>query len=313
MKYKKWLIGAFLLVMLCLGGWLWWRTPSAAPARKSVVSKLMPEVKVGSMNVSDIDPNHIKMTAKVSIKNTLPFELRTHNLSYEIFIDSVKVLQDAYKKPISIRSHDSTTIELPMELLAPQMAKILRYFDQRKIDSADYTVKTHFTVEVPVTGDREFSPDFSKRMPALHLPNIRVTDVDMNVLKLKKKGVDIQVLAENPNLFPIKMKEGTFRFTVENDMELDGVLEKIIVIPAHGSQAISLHADLKKGKVLKMGWKMLTAKDDTHFTYAFQCGLLSDNGMLNNSKIAMTVNGTLNELLQSVKNMKKQESAKRDR
>ena len=304
MKGRKWLIVLAVLVGLGIAGWMGWKYFTPKETKKEVAKKLMPEISVAGLNISDIDDNRIKMTSKVMLKNPLPVDINTKQLDYEIYIDSVKVIEESYNKPISIRSSDSTVIQLPMELLAQPMARILKYFDQEKIDSADYTMKARFAVDVPIAGVRNFNLELSKRLPALRIPKATVKDVDLNLLKMKKEGVDMVVHITNPNVFPIKMKDGSFEFKIEDDLEMEGVLEKVINIPARGSQDVSMHADLKEGKVLKVGWDMLTNKNDTHFSYKFTCKLMSDNGMLDNSTIATTMKGSLNELLNAVKKLK---------
>lgn len=295
---------AVIFVVIALGGWLWWRSPAASKTKKSVANRVMPAVSMASVNITDISEDRISLTSKVKISNPLLFDLHANALNYEIYIDSVRVLQDAYKKPLRIRSKDSTVIELPLELPAKQLARVLTYFDRQHADSADYTVKTNFTVDVPVAGNRNIDLKFSKRLPALRLLKIEVKDLDMNVLKMKKKGVNMTVLVTNPNAFAIRMKDGAFTFNIEDDVEMAGRLEKIINIPAHGSQNISMHASLKEGKVLKVGWKMLTSKQETGYQFKFTGRLVSDNKLLNNSMIATTMKGTLNDLLEAAKGMK---------
>ena len=100
------------------------------------------------------------------------------------------------------------------------------------------------------------------------------------------------------------MKDGAFTFKIEDDMEMNGVMEKIVNIPAGGSQDVSMNAKMKEGKILKTGWKLLTDKKDTRFAYSFRCKLISENGMLKNSAMATNMEGTLDELLNAAKEIK---------
>ncbi len=301
MRNKKWLIIVAVFLVLVIASWLWWQSSSSAPMKKEVAQRLTPEISVASLNISDIDDDRIKLSSKVTISNPLPVDINTNRLSYEIFIDSARVMKDSYDKPISIRSSDSTVIELPMELLIAPLAHVLKYFDDHKIASADYSIKATFLVDVPIAGERSFTMNLSKRLPALHIPKMKVKDVDLHALSMKKKGVDMVVHVTNPNRFAIKMKDASFALNVEDDIEMAGVLEKIVDIPANGLEDISMHADVKEGKVLKAGWKLLTDKKDTHFKYKFTCKLLSENEMFNNSTMATTITGTIDELLNAVK------------
>lgn len=304
MRHRGGLI--FLGLLLLAGGafFIWWKSGASVPQKREAAQQLMPKMSMASVNISDIDDERIKLTSKVKLSNPLPVDLHTKNLNYELYIDSVLVMKEAYNKPIFIKSSDSTIIQLPMELMAKPMAKVLKYFEDKKIDSADYTMKASFTVDVPVAGNRNFDMDITKRLPAVRLPKVKVKDVDLNALRLKKKGVDVVAQVTNPNLFPLKLKDGAFTFAVEDDMEMNGTLEKVINIPARGTQDVSMHAKVTEGKMLKVGWKLLTDKDDTKFTYNFRCKLASDNGLLQNSAMATSMQGTLGELVNVVKKVK---------
>jgi LEA14-like dessication related protein len=304
MKSRAWWIIAAVLLLIPIGIFIWWQSSSSAPVKKEAAQRLTPKVSLASMNISDIDDERIKLNSTIQLSNPLPVDLHIKELRYELFIDSIRVMQDAYGKPITIHSSDSTTIQMPMELLTKPMARVLRHFEATKADSADYTMKATFDVDVPVAGKRNFSMDVSKRLPAVRLPKVKVRDVDLNALQLKKKGVDMVVTVTNPNTFPIKLKDGRFSFAMEDDLKMQGTLEKVINIPAGGSEDVTMHANVTDGSMLKAGWKMLTDKKDTRFTYNFRCKLLTESGLLRNSTMATSVQGTLAELANAVKKAK---------
>src|SRR5436305_5483599 len=104
MRYSKGVVVLIVLLVLVLGVFLWWRSPSSRSAKKDLVAGLTPSIGVASMNITDIDKDKIKMKTKVSLKNPLPADIHSTGLSYEIYIDSEKVIQDDYTKPINIRS-----------------------------------------------------------------------------------------------------------------------------------------------------------------------------------------------------------------
>ncbi len=100
----------------------------------------------------------------------------------------------------------------------------------------------------------------------------------------------------------MKMKDGKYKLSIDNDENvMEGVMEKVVNIPAHGTEPVSLHVDMKTMKIPELGWKMLFDKKDTRFKLNFSGKLISENGMLNNSNMAFNMDGTLDEL----KNMAK--------
>jgi LEA14-like dessication related protein len=121
-------------------------------------------------------------------------------------------------------------------------------------------------------------------------------DIDVNELGFDESKINLVAKVSNPNLFPIKLKDSKYTFRVDNDIAMEGSLEKIIAIPAKGSSSVSMHLDLKTSKMGKFLWKMLFDKADTPFKVNFRSKLLSDNTMIKNSNMVFNITGTLDEL-----------------
>lgn len=292
---RKWLIALAIAAFLAVAFWLWWRAPDSSI--KKGAEHLKPELSVASLDITGIDENKISAISKVVLRNNLPVEVKTNRLNYEIYIDSAKIIEDSYSKPITIRSSDTTSIRLPMEIMFKKMTAALKRFENEKIDSADYTVRAAFQVDVPIAGERNFTMSFTKRLPALRLLKAKLGDIELGKLGLKESSLDMTVNIQNPNAFPIKMKDGKYKLSIDNDENvMEGVMEKIVNIPAHGAAPVAMHVDMKTMKMPKLGWKMLFDTKDTKFKLSFSSKIMSDNGMLNNSKMAFNMNGTLDEL-----------------
>lgn len=297
MRNGKWLWILVVLLVLVAGGIWWWKSPSSDKVKDRAADKVMPSIGVASASITDIDAERIKLISKITLHNPLPVDIKTRHLNYIVYIDSVKVIEDTYEKDINIRSSDSSTITVPMEIMAKPMARVLKYFDDKKIDSADYSIRASFDVDVPIAGERNFNMKFSRRLPALRIPKVEVKHVDLNALSLKSKGMEMEVAVFNPNLFPLKISNGKFAFSIEDAMEMNGALEKVIDIPAKGSQNVSVHARMTDGSVLKSGWKLLTDKKGTGFSCKFSGDVDSKNEMLSRSKMVTKITGTLDELM----------------
>lgn len=300
MLKKPWLIALVVVAIFAAGFWLRWRMPSSS--LKKETQQLKPELSMASVNITNIDKNKISATSKVILRNNLPIEVKTNRLDYIIYIDSAKIIEDSYSKPITIRSSDTTAITLPVEIMQKNLVAVVKRFENNDIDSADYSMKATFQVDVPIAGERNFTMNLSKRLPVLRLLKVKMKDVNIKKLGLKETGIYMVVNVENPNAFPIKMKDGKYTLKIDNDENvMEGVMEKIIDIPAHGSEPVSMHVNMKTMKVPGLGLKMLFAKKDTQFKMNFSCKLLSENGMLNNSNMVMNMQGTLDELKNAVK------------
>lgn len=127
MKKKYWLTLLFFIGLLLLG-YGWWNLKKT----DGDGIHLKPTLKVAAINDVDIGAEKIKMTSKIILSNPLPINIKTNHLDYSVFIDSIKVVESSYTKPIRIHSSDSTMIEVPIEILKAPMTRLLKYFEKHK-------------------------------------------------------------------------------------------------------------------------------------------------------------------------------------
>ncbi len=291
MKRSAWIIILLLLIIVIL---VWWFWPSSS--LKKGVSQVSPEVDVTAVNIYDIGDDRIKLSTQIILKNPLPLEITTNKLAYEVYIDSVKVVQSSYSKPIKIGSSSEETIEVPMEILAGPLKQVLDKFEKENQDSADYTMKSSFEVDVPIAGQRKFKMNITRRLPAFRIPTGKPEQIDIDKLGFKESSLDMALVIDNKNVFPLKLKNGKYSVSIDNDLEMEGIFENYIEIPAKGNAAVPMHLVIKTAKFSKLLWKTLFDKKDTKFVIKFSGKLDTDNKLLQNSNIAMRISGTLDEL-----------------
>ncbi len=291
MQKKYWLAILLLAVILPFSyGWLYFKKTGIEGIY------LKPGLKVTAINDVNIETEKIKLTSKVILSNPLPVNLKTNRLDYSVFIDSIKVVESSYTKPIIIHSADNTVIEIPIEILKEPMVKLVKHFEKHKTETADHTLKAAFRTAIPVLGEKEFAMEFTKRLPVFRPPKLEMEEVDVESLGFNDSKIDLTARVANPNLFPLKLKDGNYTFTVDNDRVMDGSLEKIIAISAKGASSISMHLDLKTLKMGKFLWKMLFDKAGTPFKMVFRCNLITNNNVLENSAMVFNIKGPLDEL-----------------
>lgn len=295
MRKKKWLVVILIIATLAVGLWIWWIMPGSAI--KKEVQHLKPELKIATVNISDIDENKIKGTTKITLQNNLPLEVHTRQLQYAIFIDSAKIIEDSYKKDIVIRSKNVTTLTLPMEVMFKKLNAVLQQLENKKADSAEYTMIASFKTDIPVAGERNFTLRFSKRLPALKIPKATIADITVKDLDVKESSLELVVNIENPNVFPIKLRNGKYSFSINEDENvMRGTMQEIVNVPAKETSPVAMHVDMKTMKIPKLTWDMLFKSKETNFRMSFTGELLSENGMFSNSQIAFNMKGTFNEL-----------------
>src|SRR5205823_10436807 len=84
---------------------------------------LKPRLEMSNVNITNIGDDAIDLTMNLLIDNPLPVSFTAHQLDYSLAIAGQEVMKDAYKKPISIKSGDSTVVKLPAKLMGDKLTK----------------------------------------------------------------------------------------------------------------------------------------------------------------------------------------------
>jgi LEA14-like dessication related protein len=297
---RKTVVLLLVILLAVTAGVIWWKR-SGKEMAKQEVKQLAPEIRIASMNITDIDDDEIKLTSETVVDNNLPADLTIDSLDYTVSIDSIEVVKSTYPKEVVIKKSDSATLKLPLRIKTAKLKTLLHRFEKQNRDSADYTINAHFKLRLPVAGKRAFDLAFTKRLPAIREIKVKPADIDIEKFGFRESEMKMDVQVTNRNVFPIKIKNGTYTVAVEKDLEAEGAMEPIVVVPAKGSETVTVTMKLKTAKVPKLGWKLLFRKKETNFNMSFSGLIMSDNDIFNNSKIKMKANGTIEELKQLAK------------
>lgn len=289
-KSTPWLL---VIVAILAAGGFWLYRGLSKPA--GTEGSLKPKLGIAAVRVTDLDAERINLDVGVTLSNPFPVELSTSRIDYRILIDSVPVIESSYRQPLRIASSDSTTVQIPMEVLRTPLGKLLKRFKDQGIDSAQYRLEATLFADVPVAGEREFNLERTARLPAFQLPDMKIEDVKIGKLGLNESSLDVTIRLTNSNVFPIKIKNAQYTIRVGEDSEIEGRLQEIVHVPAKSSASIATHTDVEKGG--KLALKFLFDKKNTPFRLDYRGELLTDSEYIQDSRIALRVEGMLDELM----------------
>jgi LEA14-like dessication related protein len=300
---RGWLAVAIILLLLAAIGTGTWYYFFRSPDKDEHVENIIPHINVANIEITDIDGEHIKFLIKASIANTFPVNLSTKRIQYRVYIDTAMVAESSYEQPLEVRSSDSISFDIPMEASLKRMTGIFKEFKKQHTDSADYRVIAQVYVDVPVAGEQRFDVNIVKRLPAILLPELKLADTDLKKPGFKESGIDMSFIIENPNRFPIKLKDGNVKAKLDENIDLDAKIEDE-EIAANSRQTVAVHFDLKTNKLGNAIWKLAFNKKNTHFNVVFTGKLDTETDILKNTNLVITANGTVDEALKAIKESK---------
>jgi LEA14-like dessication related protein len=300
MKKRVVLLVGIVVLIVSVSAYIYLRPDRGKP-------QWLPSVQISSFRVTNIDAEKIDMLANVTLTNSLPIEFKANDLKYTVLIESKEVINDAYGKPVAVKSGDKTTLTLPMKIDRKKFISVLQEFQHQESDSAAYTFKANFDLDVPLAGRRNFTFDETMQLPVFHVPLLEPENVSIQNINVRQAKVDVEAIVHNPNPFSLSMRNITYHVSVGEDLSVRGVVPAPLQVEAHATATIPVTLDIDTENIGRLAWQSLFKKEDTPFTFNFSGTMMSKNEMLNNSTMDFVVEGTLAELqeaAQAIKNDK---------
>ena len=255
-----------------------------------------PHLSVKQIKVHDIGENEISMTAKVMVSNPLLIELNADRLQYQLFIDSTKIMETDFVRPVSIKALDSIMLSIPMVVLRKNLLGVLDRFDRNETDSADYTLKAKLFFRLPVAGDKTFVVNETQRGPAFRMLNLKTEDIDIKQFGFRHSDVSMSLRVENPNLIALTVSNVIYELIIGKDFRMDGKLSDVTIIPARASITLPLEMDVHTKSIPRLSWQVLFQKKNTPFQINFRCKIVSTDDTFKGTRLVVTRQGTLDEL-----------------
>ncbi len=294
---KGWIIAVALLLIGIVGAYIWYsRLKNNAVAEGGAYDNtLKPRLEMSTMEITDIDDDRIKMNVKLLIDNPLPVGFKASRLAYTILMANTPIINDSYEKPIEVKAGDSTFVTLPMVILNKKLMQVLKTLDRKDIDSTTYTVRSRFDLDIPILGERTFSPTITRRLPTFYLPKIKIEDLDFGKLGLKRTDVAAKVAVTNQNKFPFTFTDTHYTVSINEKEIAEGYQPEPILIKKQATTPVVFPVTVKPGQTLGLLPKLLFDKKDTPFLVTLHCKLIDKAGNLafKNSKMHTIIRGTL--------------------
>ena len=302
---KGWIIALALLLIGGLGAYIWYQRlqRNATADGGPYDNTLKPRLEMSRVSITDISKEAISLNLHLLIDNPLPVSFTAHQLDYSLAIAGQEVMHDAYKKPISIKSGDSTVVTLPVKLLGEKLVKTLKRLEDKGIDSTDYTVRSSFALDVPLLGKKTFAVTTVKKLPVLYIPQVNVDDIDLGHIGLGHTDLAAKVSIENKNKFSINLTNVHYTVKIDGKLISEGDPNGPVLIKKQATTPVVFPVTMKPGKALGLLPKALFDKKDTPYEVYFTAKIKDKGGnpMIDDSKIASTITGTLADFKKSAK------------
>jgi len=272
---------------------------SAANEAKKEALKVTMDVR--KMSITDISNDQINVVGTVVVSNPLPAPLNASRFDYTVFAGGSKVAGGSYTEEIHLPAAGSQTLQLPMTVSAEAMDRLNNSMQAKGQEQVRYTFRNVLHTNIPVAGERVIRFDIEKILPVVWTPRLEPGKVSVTKLGLKNSGAQMIARITNPNAFDIRMADIRYSVSIDGQETVHGTMQEVVRLPANSTTPVAMQMDLKTGKALKMGWKMLFDKKETRYKMLMNCRILSQSRILSHFNMQFTDEGNLQDLKQSLK------------
>lgn len=294
---KGWLIALTLLLLGGIGAYVWYNQLKSNELAENGPhdGSLKPRLEMGNITISGISDNQIDMTVRLLIDNPLPVGFKAKRLNYTVLMADTPIVEDSYEKAIDIKSGDSTYVTLPVKLLLDKLTTVLKTLDKKDIDSTTYTVRSTFDLDVPILGERTFKSTIEKRLPTFYLPEIKIENIELGKVGLKRTDVATKVSILNRNKFPFNFTDTHYSVLIDGKQITEGDQREPILIKAQATTPVVFPVTMKPGQLLSLLPDALFNKETTPYVVNFRCKIVDKDGSaaFSNSKLNTQIRGTL--------------------
>ena len=292
------LTGVLVLVLLLLvgGGIAYFATDRG--------KKLLPTLEQPTLNLSNISREQIMGQMVVHMRNHAPITLRIDSLRYETFVDGQRLAQGRKARPLVVQKNATNRLELPLQLNLPQLKRTAR---EAQRDCVTVQMRTVLYADLPAVGPQEIPVEVRKRVYIPKLPKIEVADVDVTKLGLQKGEAIVSLRVTNYEPIPFTVKQVSYRFRVEDDLDVKGQETKDVTFRKKGTELMPIHVKFEPKSMPKVLFKSIFKAKKTDYKLTGTATVAAGPASARDATMHFNSSGTVKDLKELAKAARKDE------
>ncbi|MGI4742516.1 MAG: LEA type 2 family protein [Janthinobacterium lividum] len=284
-----------LLGLLLLGGGITYFATDHGKA-------LLPTLEHPTLSIQNITRERITGQFKVGLRNHSPIDLTIDSLSYVARVEGKQLAQGHKGSQLRLKRNATSSLELPLVLNLPKLTHAAKTTQR---DCVTVQLHTILYANLPGVGPKEIPVDIRKRVYIPKLPKIEVADVDVTKLGLKKGAAVVTLRVTNYESIPFTVKQVSYRFRVENDMDVKGVETKDITFKKKGTELMPIHVSFQPKSMPKVLLKSIFQPKKTDYTLTGTATVAAGPASAHDVTMHFNSHGTVKDLKELVKAAKK--------
>jgi LEA14-like dessication related protein len=258
-------------------------------------AQLSPQLELAQMRVTNFSVGRVDMNMNVNIKNPTAVSLHVDSLYYTVMIEGQEVASTIYPGPLHIQAGQDTRVSFPFTVYYSRLQS-LDQLEEEGRDTVLYTLNAVLFTDAELLPDDQFNLQLTERRPLPRVPEIKVADMNMEDPDNSGAVMQVKTYVVNENMFALELENMDYSLRVGDHQAMEGQKPESIRIAAKDTAFIQVPVELSSGKLAGKLQDDIRQGSDQAYFFSLNAKLLSDADMLEESELAMTTTGRLEEL-----------------
>jgi len=237
----------------------------------------------------------------VLIKNQLPFSLTADSFEYQLYINDAEVMKSRYKNRISLSANDSSWLKLPVTVFNHDLDSLIDANEARRIDSAEYRMYASFNTDILF--NKKLNVTVKRYLPLIHIPDVKVEDIQVDSLNLKRANIILHASIRNDNVFEIKIRDYSYEMQIQDHDLIKGTVKGLTTLKSKGTTDLSIPVTISFKEFGKTLFELLKKGKKVEYKLTLNLTIESDIDMIKRSKAIIKSSGTVKSLLKTAKSL----------
>lgn len=296
---KKILFVCLMLFIAVIATFFIWRYIGYLQDKDENKTFLLPRLKYTLIRINSLTKEKTEMTAKMLVKNQLPFSFTIDSLQYRFFIADKEVMKNTYKKSIKLKGNDSSWISMPVTIFNKDLNSILKTSKEKKLDSVEYRIQTSFYTGIPFR--KKFDVEINRLLPLIHIMEVNEEHIKIDSLNFSRAVIHLHTLIKNSNVFAMKANNVVYEISIENNEWIKGTIPGLTEIKARGLTELNLPVTLSFKEMSKTLFDLLKHGRNVNYELHLAFQIESEMDMVKNSKVVLESSGRVKSILNLTK------------
>lgn len=211
---------------------------------KEIADYVVPKIAFRQMQLTNLTPERADVKMRMIIDNPAPIGFKIDSLFYVVFIADQEVARTTYPDTLRLKAKDSTELTLPLTLYYDKLKDVTDRLANQGQDSVLYRINATIFSTTKLIPKDKFNLKVEKKLPLITVPDVKITNIKVNDLKLKGATMQVEAAVRNRNVFPISFKDLAYSVQIEDNEAVEGNKPGIVKIPANGSASFTIPVQL---------------------------------------------------------------------